>query len=131
MFGLGKRQSAPAENFTGIYKGDAYTLEKGEKEFSQCEGECTFVLNHGNDGSGTASIYLAGETIGEGVPASISLYNLTLRGIIRSSGAQWQGTFCFKNRVMMLTISGILKDTKTKIKLNLVRVDEWKRPFDK
>lgn len=131
MFGLGKKQAALAEDFTGVYKGDAYTLEKGDEEFTLCEGECTVLLNHGKDGNGTASIYLAGETIGESVPANISSYNLTLKGIIRSSDAKWQGTFCFKNRVMTLTGVGVLKDGGTRIKLNVVRVDEWKRPLGK
>lgn len=131
MCKLASRQAAPAENFTGIYKGTMSLLETGGETFKQLEGECSCMINHDKHGNGTANIYLAGESIGNSVPAAISQYALTLHGTLWSSAFEWQGTFCFKNRVMALTGSGILEDTNTKIKLDLVMVDEWKRPLSK
>lgn len=125
-------QSAPAADFTGVYKGYLLTLEEaGGEEFKQLEGECTCLLNQDKDGNATASIYLSGESIGGRLTVSTSLYTLTLHGVLWSSAFEGQGTFCIKNRVMMLTVSGILKDIGTKIRLDLVRVDEWKRPINK
>jgi len=123
------RQNPPAEKFTGVYRGQIAALEdSGGAEYKQLDGECTLLLNHDEEGNGTADVFLAGETIGKGLAAKVSSYTLTLSGVLWSSDFAFQGTICYKNRVMILNGEGILKDTGVKIQLEVIMVDEWKRP---
>jgi len=124
--------SIPSEKFTGIYKGYLLTREDpGSDAYTQTDEECTFLLSYDNMKQGNADIYLAGEPIGTGLSANISSNTLTLNGILWSSDFAFQGTFCYKTRVMKLTGDGILKDTGDRIKIEVVMVDEWKRPLNK